>query len=316
MFDNNVLIDQRLILDTVNDGRHVLRKAPNARESVPYLLNLPEHGIGLFTYTWVNEAGEAGAMMAVFGPGVGPEPFMQKLADRPVSADMNFDDWRLEGLHMQQDLHFNKARIRWNYGPVELDLNFEAFHPPYAYGSDERGCMPYAADNRIEQSGTAVGTLKLGERLITFNTTSHRDHSWGTRDWLAAQHWKWVHAQCGPDVSVHFWEVEAMGKTELRGYVYKDKRMSVVTKVDVDFDFVGKLDAERWSATVTDADQRVTTLEVKVVSRFQLNPDPACCLNEHAGSAVIDGKPGVAWMEMMWPESYRNHIGAVGPYAY
>lgn len=314
MIDNKVLADQRLILDPVHDGRHALRADPKARESVPYLLNLPEEGLALFTYTWVNQAGEAGAVMAIFGPGIGPEPIVEKLADRPTPADMNFSDWRLEGLHMEQDLRFDKARIRWKTDKVELDMNFEAMHPPYAYGSDERGCMPYTADNRIEQSGRAVGTLRIGDRVIAFNTTGHRDHSWGTRDWYATQHWKWVQAQSGPDVSVHFWIVEAMGRTELRGYVFKGGRMALVTDVDFHFDYVGKLDAQRWSATVTDADQRVTTLDVEVVSRFQLYPDPACCLNEHAGSAVIDGKPGVAWIEMMWPEAYRNHIGEAGPY--
>jgi hypothetical protein len=314
MFDNKVLANPQLILDLTHDERHVLRKVPNARESVPYLLNLPEEGIGLFTYTWVNEAGEAGAVIAVFGPGVGPTPYVEKLADRPVPASMNFDNWEIEGLHMQQDLKFNKAHVQWKSEKIELDLNFEATHPPYAYGSDPRGCMSYIADDRIEQSGVAVGTLRIGDRVIKFNTTAHRDHSWGTRDWHAAQNWKWVQAQSGKDVAVHFWIMEALGKTELRGYVFKENRMSLVTHVDFEFVYEGALNAKHWSAKVTDADQRVTTLGVEVVSRFVLNPDPACCLNEHAGRALIDGNPGVAWIEMMWPESYRNHIGTVGPY--
>jgi hypothetical protein len=216
MFDNKVLSDPRLILDLSHDERHLLRKVPNARESVPYLLSLPEEGIGLFTYTWVNEAGEAGAVIAVFGPGVGATPYVEKLADRPVPASMNFDNWKIEGLHMKQDLQFNKAHVQWKSEKIELDLNFEAMHPPYAYGSDPRGCMSYIADDRIEQSGSATGTLRIGERIIKFNTTAHRDHSWGTRDWHAAQNWKWVQAQAGTDVAVHFWIMEALGKTELR----------------------------------------------------------------------------------------------------
>lgn len=314
MIDNTVLADPRLILDPKHDGRHPLRNEAKARESVPYLLNLPDEGLALFTYTWVNHAGEAGAVMAIFGPSVGGQAIVDAVPDRPVPADMGFDDWRVGGLHMSQDLKFDRAQVRWKTDKVELDMRFEAMHPPYAYGSDERGCMGYVADDRIEQSGRAVGTLKLGDRVIAFNTTGHRDHSWGTRDWAVFQHYKWVHAQTDDGVALHFWIVEAMGRTELRGYVFKDQRMALVTAVDFHFDYTGKLDPHHWRATVTDADGRQTTMEVEVVSRFQLYPDPAYCLNENAGRAVIDGRPGVAWLEIFFPEAYRNHMGEVGPY--
>jgi hypothetical protein len=227
---------------------------------------------------------------------------------------MNFDDWRLGGLHMAQDLEFDRASVRWKSDKAELVLEYEAMHPPYAYGSDARGCMRYMADDRIEQSGRARGTLKLGDRLIAFDTTGHRDHSWGTRDWRAAQHWKWVHAQAGPDVAVHFWLVEAVGRTELRGYVFKQGRMAVVRDVDFKFDYAGALNAERYEARVTDALGRTTTLSAQVFARFDLPPDPACVLVEHAGSAQIDGQPGVSWLELMWPTDYRQHITSVGPY--
>jgi hypothetical protein len=314
MFDNKVLADPRLLLDPVHDGRHALRSEPKARESVPYLLNLPQEGIALFTYTWVNAASEAGAVLAVFGPGVGPQPIVDALPDRPVPADMNLSDWKVGSLHVAQDLKFDRSSVRWKSDKVELDMAYEAIHPPYAYGSDERGCMAYMADDRIEQSGRAKGSLRLGDRVVSFDTTGHRDHSWGTRDWHAAQHWKWVQAQAGPDVALHFWLVEVAGRTELRGYVFKGGRMAVVTDVNFQFSYAGKLDVDRYQATITDADGRVTAMSVEVFARFAMFPDPACCLNEQAGSAVIDGKPGVSWIEMMWPASYREHIGEVGPY--
>jgi len=314
MFDNSVLANPKLALDPAHDGRHVLRDEPKARESVPYLLNLPDEGIALFTYTWVNRASEAGAVLAVFGPGAGPQPIVDHLADRPVPAGMNLSDWQIGNFKLQQDLKFDRAHVQWTADKASLDYHFEASHPPYSYGRDDRGCMAYVADDRIEQSGRAVGTLTLGDRVIRFDTTGHRDHSWGTRDWHVFQHYKWVHAQAGRDVSVHFWIVEAMGRTELRGYVYKAGRMALVTDVDFHFDYVGKLDVTGFEATITDEDRRVTHMSAKIVSRFQLYPDPACCLNENAGSAMIDGKRGVAWVEMFWPDAYRNHIGDVGPY--
>jgi hypothetical protein len=313
MIDNRVLADASLVLDPVHDGRHLLRQEAKARESVPYLLNLPEQGIALFTYTWVNAASEAGAVMAIFGPGVGDKPIVDALPDRPVPADMGFDNWRIGGFTMQQDGRFDHASLNWQTEQVKLDLQFEAFHPPYAYGSDARGCMPYVADDRIEQSGRSRGTLQLGDRVITFDTTGHRDHSWGTRDWAVFQHYRWVHAQAGKDVSVHFWQVEALGRTELRGYVYKAGRMALVTAVDFRCDYEGALNPTRFDATITDADGRTTTLNARIVSRFQMHPDPAYCLNENAGFGEIDGQPGVAWVEIFFPEAYRQHIADVGP---
>jgi hypothetical protein len=306
MFDNKVLADASLALEPHHDGRHALRAQALARESIPYLLNLPEHGIGLFTYTWVNAASEAGAILAIFGPGVGEQPIVDALPDRPVPAEMNFDDWRLGGLHLSQDLQFGHSHLHWETAKAELTLDFDAIHPPYAYGRDARGCMRYAADDRIEQSGHARGSLKLGGRTITFDTTGHRDHSWGTRDWRAAQHWKWVQAQSGPDTAVHFWIVQAAGRTELRGYVFKHGHFK--------FDYTGALSVERYQARVTDALGRTTALECTVFARFELHPDPGCVLAEHAGSATIDDQPGVSWVEMMWPPGYRDHIGNVGPY--
>ncbi len=49
------------------------------------------------------------------------------------------------------------------------------------------------------------GTLTLGDGKIKCDTTAgHRDHSWGTRDWLAFQHYRWFQGQTGTDCSVHF----------------------------------------------------------------------------------------------------------------
>src|SRR3546814_4983273 len=87
---------------------------------------------------------------------------------------MGFDDWRIDGFRMQQDLAFNKAHVRWETPEATVDFDFEAFHPPYAYGSDPRGCPAYCATDRIEQAGRAKGTLRIGDRVIAFDATGHR----------------------------------------------------------------------------------------------------------------------------------------------
>src|SRR3546814_8828604 len=86
------------------------------------------------------------------------------LPDRPVPRDMNFDAWQIEGFSMRQDLAFETAEVRWEGPEASVDFRFEAFHPPYAYSTPAGGCPPYAADDRIEQSGRITGTLRIGDR--------------------------------------------------------------------------------------------------------------------------------------------------------
>src|SRR5262249_23180262 len=152
-FKNSQLANPALTIDAVHDARHRLGDRPFARESIPYIVVLPAEQIAFFTYTWVSKDSVAGAALAILGPGVGAAPIQQRLPDRPVPAEMNCDRWEIEGLLLEHDLKFGRAHVRWHTPAATVDFRFEASHPPYAYGSHPHGCPPYAADDRIEQSG-------------------------------------------------------------------------------------------------------------------------------------------------------------------
>jgi hypothetical protein len=314
MFNNSVLAEQGMTLDPVHDGRHVLPQVAHGRESIPYIVVLPDEQIAFFTYTWVSAEGNAGAAFAVFGPGVGAAPIQQRLADRPVSPDMGFDNWVIDGFSMKQDLKFDKAHVRWETPEATVDFAFEAFHPPYAYGADPRGCPSYCATDRIEQAGSVKGTLTLGDRVITFDATGHRDHSWGTRDWVPFQQYEWFVGQVGTDISVHFWRFNALGKEQIRGYVFKDGLMSRVDTVKVDVQYDDQYWQKSYAADIVDEAGRSTRVETDVFGTYCLVPDPAISLNESGGRTQIDGRTGVGWMECAWPTGYLAHIRSNGPY--
>jgi hypothetical protein len=314
MFHNSVLAEPEMAIDSVHDGRHDLPNVAHGRESIPYIVVLPEHKIAFFTYTWVSAAGEAGAALAVFGPGVGTAPIQQRLADRPVPQDMNFDNWQIEGFSMKQDLKFDLAHLRWETPEATVDFSFEAYHPPYSYGADPRGCPAYCATDRVEQAGKVKGTLRLGDREIAFEGTGHRDHSWGTRDWIPFQQYEWFVGQVGTETSVHFWRFNALGKEHIRGYVFKDGLMSRVDTVKVDVRYDDQFWQTGYIADIVDAAGRATRVETEVFGCYTLVPHPELSLNESGGAAKIDGKAGVGWMECAWPTSYLAHIRANGPY--
>lgn len=296
-----------LVVDEVHDGRHQLPDRPLARESIPYCVVIPEEKIALFTYTWVNKDSVAGAALGIWGPGIGDKPIEARLADRAVPRDMNFDQWQIDGFSMRQDLRFKNADVRWEKDDVLVDFRYEAFHPPYAYSSHAGGCPPYAADDRIEQSGRITGTLRIGDRTININTTGHRDHSWGTRDWDALHYYRWIQAQAGDGISVHFWEFYALGERQVRGYVFKDGLMAEITDLDVAWRGDDRLNHTWYRCTIKDEAGRDTLLEAEVFGVYPLIPDPNFVLNEGASIMKIDGKDGCGWMEMGWPRSYLEY---------
>ncbi len=296
------------LLDPINDGRHTLSSNPYSRESVPYVFVLGEEQIVGCPYTWVDREGVAGGILFLFGPGVGKEPIVEHFADIKLPPGSDFDDWRIGNIHFSQDMKMENATIEVRGKRVDLDCTFEAVHPAYGYGGHARGCPPWLADNRLEQTGKMKGVLTLDGRRIPFDTIGYRDHSWGTRDWQSAQHWKWLHAQAGPDLAVHFMEIQALGRVELRGYVLRDGLMAEVAAVEVDFVTDDQYLHHSIDAVVRDTAGRSTHVAGKFFGHYLLVPGPHTTLNEGGMTCTIDGRPGDGYVEFMWQTAYIEHI--------
>lgn len=313
-FGGAKLAREGLKVDAVHDNRHELPESPIARESIPTMINDPEAGFAGFTYTWVNGASEAGAILALFGPAVGKDPLVQLLPDRTVPREMDFSDWRIDVFTMRNDLSFGRAAVSWDSPEAKLDLSFEAFHPPYAYGTNKDGCPSFAATDRIEQSGTLKGTIEVGGKANAIDGLGHRDHSWGTRDWGAFQHYNWFEGQTANGISVHFWRFSALGRINLRGYVFKGGLQAEITAVDVDINFNDDLWQRSLTASISDEAGRTTVVKAEFYAHYCLIPSPHLTLREGAARATFDGEPGVGWMEVAWPPSYLDHVATHGPY--
>jgi len=307
MIDRSVLANPALWLEPANDGRHALRDAPLMRESIPYVLSLPEAGIAAFVYTWVDRQNVAGYACAIYGPGVANGPIVGRLDGVAVAADTNFDNWKVGPFELYQDLKMDKARVRWTVERATLDFEFEAMHPAYGFANDPRGCWQFFADDRLEQSGTARGTITVDGKVTAFDTTAHRDHSWGTRDWERPAHWKWLVTQAGPDAAVHVFQMFVRGKVELRGYVFKEGRMSEVTGFDCDFTLDDELRQKTLVCDVHDAIGRTTRIESTCFAVQLLAPEPHIFLYEGALDLTIDGNKGVGWVEFMWRAGEVEH---------
>lgn len=315
MYDDIELHRTNLAVEAQHDNRHELPDSSYARESVPYLVHIPDEEIAAFTYTWVNKAGEAGAALAIFGPGVGSDPIEQLLPDRPVPMGMDFSDWQMETFSMRQSLDFRHAEVNWTTETTAIEFTFDAIHPPYAYSSHAEGCSAYAAVDRIEQSGRVKGQFTLGDRSIPFDTLGHRDHSWGTRIWEAFQHYNWFQGQSADgSIVVHYWRYLALGRLNLRGYVVRDGVMAEVTKVRTKVEYSDDLWQKKLVSKVHDEAGRVTEVSADFYAHYTLKPSDAVHLRESAARASYDGTPGLGWMEAAWPPAYLDFISKNGPF--
>jgi len=304
--------EERIFIDDIHDGRHRLRAEALARESLVFMLQLPQEGIAAFVYTWASGLGKAGSAFVVYGPAVG-EVVADFVDGLEVAEDRGFDDWTVGQVTVRHGKPFKEAHVTVaSGGRAALDYRFEAVHPAFNYGSHPAGCPGWVADERIEQSGRVRGTITLDGREIPFDTMGHRDHSWGTRDWFFSQHWKWLEAQAGPERVVHFWQVEALGRTVLRGYVLRDGQIAEVTDVDVRFEHDAALTHTSVEAVVSDALGRSTLVKGTTFAAYPFVVSPEITLNECSMAVTIDGHEGVGHVEMAWPSAYLKHVASKG----
>lgn len=304
-----VQIEQRMVPKPEDDRRHALRPNSVARESIPYAIVLPEAQITIFIYTWVDAKSTAGAMCCLFGPAVGDEGHIFEIQDGIiVPENMDFDEWNVGGLRLRQNVALETADVTYIGTRVGVEIHFQAIHPAYSYGGHRDGCPAVVADNRYEQSGLVSGMVTVDGRKISFDTTGHRDHSWGTRDWPAIQHWRWFEGQAGPELSVHFFEIYSAGRIFLRGYIFKDGLMSEVTSVAFDYECDLALNQKSFEAVVCDAEGRSVNVSARTFAFFAFPVRSDTVMKESGMYVEIDGVPGAGWLEMCWPKSYIEYM--------
>jgi len=288
--------------------RHRLRTSdPFARESLAFMLQLPDAGIAAAAYTWVTGLGRAGSLLTVFGPGVDGGRATEFVDGIEVDDQMGFDRWVVGPLSLTIADPMQSAIVQVSGDELELSYHFDATHPAYLYSNHPEGSPAFFADDRYEQSGRVTGELRIGERVYEIDTTAHRDHSWGTRDWGSVQHYKWIVSQAGPDTAVHLFDIQALGRRYLRGYVYKDGSMAEITDAQCTFGH-----DERWwqtsvEATIVDAASRTTHFRSETFAGFRAKHGPLTAI-ETGMRVTIDDRPGIGHVEMAWPTTYFKHL--------
>lgn len=279
--------------------RHKLK--PEGRESLAHIVLLPEHNMAGFIYPTMLGTGDGKSTACFFGADF-PEQIVE-VVESPVSDDMTFSDWRHGPLHMEVAEPYKRVNLEWAGERIKFKGTFTATHPAYPFSTHPKGNPPYFGENRTEQHGRLVADIELDGRKFHHEGHMIRDHSWGARVWGLNQHYKWIHATTG-DSSMHFFEMQGFGRTEVRGFLFKDKIMRHLERVEYDFVYGDDMLQKTFSVIVTDTDGRQSSIDYRMFNVLASSHDPKTIINTGCATLEFDGVPGVGVCEFSWNKDY------------
>ena len=135
-------------LTDADDRRHELGNSPIDRESLIFVIILPEEDLGVIAYTWVDGRHQAASMGLVFGRD--DERFAQFHVDGArVDPAADFDDWTVGPLTVRQGKRHRDARVSFEHEGVSLEFRFEGTTPAFSYYDNPGGCASWLATNRL-----------------------------------------------------------------------------------------------------------------------------------------------------------------------
>jgi hypothetical protein len=285
-----------------DDLRHVLTPGPHARESLFYSLLLPDEQLMVFTYTWVGHDNRAGHLFGVAGES--NERHAISAVDGVDVGERDFDDWAVGGVQVRHVDLLRRAELAVELEGVSFHASYEGVHETFSYLDNQDGCPSFVADDRFEQSCRVRGTLTLAGREIAFDTTGHRDHSWGTRDWDTFQDWKWISAQAGPDLGLNLLLMHARGETTTHGYVFRDGLLAPVVSARAGAGFDERFWQTGGEAEIVDDRGRETAVHIERFALFSFEAGERTVLNEAGCTGTIDGAPALVHFECGWDRTY------------
>lgn len=280
---------------------------PLARESLAFTAPLPEHGLLLFVYAWREGGMRWGRFVFVAGPDATKPEYVSFDADAAYSGQ-DLREFTVSGLHICQPEALRTAQIDLADGELELALRFEGVHAPFSWHDNAAGLRQWIAHDRYEQSCITSGRLALRGREIEFTGVGHRDHSWGTRDWRPFQHWKWMNAGTADGtLSLHAMQVYALGEEIVYGYLNRAGVVTRLTRIEVTAELDDTMMHRRVHGTVLDETGASMTFDAHAAAAWSM-PIQHVLLNEVGMSAVLDGRPATAHVELGWPTDYVSAL--------
>jgi phosphohistidine swiveling domain-containing protein len=231
-------------------GLHPLAADRRARESVYFNMRDPERGLAVVFSMAVRPEGRGEALITVSLPD-GRVLFALSLDAARVDAE-GFRvggfrlDWRPLRLSIDTFVAPHEAtafppgpiplllapRTIHLRGTLELEPTTPAIDFVETLSPEARGWLQELGGHHVEQSGRWRGTLEVDGRPLFFDGRGSRDHSWGLRDWEAADYWRLFMAPISDRLAVHAMIVSARGRLVTGGFLWRDGRVERISRVE------------------------------------------------------------------------------------
>jgi hypothetical protein len=255
--------------DPAGEGLHALDPDPLARESVYFNAQHADGDLYVVSSLGVRTGGRGESLLAIALPDgrvlFGLDLLPARVAERGFSvggSTASFSPTRLsfEGrLAEHESAAFPPAPLKALLAPrtrdvrlsLELTPSIPAFDLSQALGPEEIEVVRPLGRHHVEQSGRWRGEIVVDGRRFEFDGDGGRDHSWGLRDWEAADHWRLFTVAFGPDLALHALAVAVRGRRVEGGFLWRGGRAEPITRV--------RHAAERSSGRVTSFELEVAT---------------------------------------------------------
>ena len=170
--------------------------------------------------------------------------------------------WRLEFHGNMVDLEDSRMLMGLDAGEqrmekVDVDITFEGIAPPFNFKNADPGAVAEmvvgartklgdlrkvsrVSSEHYEQTGTYSGSIEIGDEVLGFTGSGHRDHSWGVRDWSAPSLWTWLTCQFSDELAFNLSRVVIESVDVFNGFIcrgganYPVRRAALETEFEED----------------------------------------------------------------------------------
>lgn len=237
-------------VDDTAAGLHPLEDHPQARESVYFNMRDAERGIGVVFSMAMRPGGRGEALLTLSLPD-GRLLFGLERGHATVDAEgFRVGGYRLNWRPLRLDIDaavasyeaamFPPPPVALLLAPRTTRLAGQLTFTPTTEALDYCESLPAEArewlrplgSHHVEQSGCWQGSVAIDGRPVAFDGRGSRDHSWGRRDWEAADYWRLFMAPINDHLAAHAVIVSVEGRLVSGGFVWRDGRTEVVTRVE------------------------------------------------------------------------------------
>jgi hypothetical protein len=266
-------------LRSEDDLRHDLSGSRKGRESLFWLMPLPDENLMLLVYVWLYADGSAGRFV-IIGENDPKAAPVYDVQDGLTFVGDDLDKCSIGGLEIRLPELLRASELSYDTEQAGFDLRFEAIHP-----------------------------LRVGDRNIDIDTTAHRDHSWGTRDWALMQQWQWINVQDVVGTTVNAYTNVVLGERTVNGYLYRDGQVRPLVEVSTAPDLGPDFHQNGLHAEFTDADGRTAVLDATRNSAVRLDfGNSPLLINEIGCRGTLDGRPVPVLYEIGWDGTYIRRL--------